>query len=160
MKRFLALTIILLIIPFILFAQLKKDLKQPDFSNILVNPANQYSLFSFIDPSKLTMSHSASMSYTSMGGQSIVMNSYVNTIDYQFNDQLSMRTNLGIMASPYNSLPNNSYLNEQQFFGGAELNYRPSENTLLSLKFESLPAYYYRPSIWDSRRFNSSFGEW
>ncbi len=160
MKKIYLICIVFLIIPAILFGQLKKDLKQPDFSNILTQPGNQNSLFSFIDPSKLHMSHSVSMSYASGGGQSMVMNSYINTIDYRFNDQWSLRTNLGIMSSPYNSLPNNAYLNDQHFFGGAELNYRPSENTLLSLKFESLPALYYRPSLWDSRYFNSGFGDW
>lgn len=160
MKKFNLICIIFLIVPIVLFGQLKKDLKQPDFSNILTMPANQNSLFSFIDPSKLDMSHSVSMSYTSVGGQSIIMNSYVNTIDYRFNDQLSLRTNLGIMSSPYNSLPNNSYLNDQHFFGGAELNYRPGPNTLLSLRFESMPGYYYRPSFWDSRYFNSNYRDW
>ena len=70
---------------------------------MLVQQNNQNSLFAFIDPSKLKMSHSASMSYSTFGGESIVMNTYVNTIDYKFNDQLSLRTNIGIMASPYNS---------------------------------------------------------
>lgn len=160
MKRYLLILAIFSLVPSMIFAQLKKDLKQPDFTTVLTQPSNPYSLFSFIDPSKLKMSHSASMSYMSVGGESIIMNSYVNTIDYQFNDQLSLRTNLGIMASPYNTLPNISYLNEQQIFGGAELNYKPGENTLLSLRFEYLPAYYYRSTIWDRGRFNSRFGEW
>jgi hypothetical protein len=154
------LTVVILFFPVLLFGQLKKDLKQPDFSNILVQPNNQYSLFSFLDPSKLTMSHSVSMSYSTFGGESVMMNAYVNTIDYRFNDQLSLRTNLGIMMSPYNSLPNNSYLNNQQFFGGAELNYKPSDNTILSLRFESLPYTYYKPSFWDSRYFNSGYSNW
>ena len=154
------LIVIFLIVPVMLLGQLKKDLKQPDISNILVQQNNPNSLFSFIDPSKLKMSHSVSMSYSSFGGESVLMNSYVNTIDYQFNDRLSLRTNLGIMASPYNSLPNNSFLNEQQFFGGAELNYQPSDNTFLSLRFESMPYNYYRPSFWDSRYYNSGFSNW
>lgn len=160
MNKLKYLLALIIVVPVLSFGQLKKDLKQPDFSNVLTRPSHSNSLFSFIDPSKLQMSHSVSMSYSTFGGESIVMNSYVNTIDYQFNDQLSFRTNLGIMASPYNSLPNNSYLNNQQFFGGAELNYRPSENTILSLRFESLPYNYYRPSFWDSRYFNSGFGDW
>ena len=160
MNKIKYILVIILILPVLLLGQLKKDLIQPDFSNVLVQQNNQNSLFAFIDPSKLTMSHSVSMSYSTFGGESIVMNSYVNTINYQFNDQLSLRTNLGIMTSPYNSMPNNSFLNQQQFFGGAELNYRPSENTVLSLSFQSLPYNYYRPSFWDSRYFNSGFNNW
>lgn len=152
--------VLILIVPAFLFGQLKRDLKQPDFSNILVQQNSPNSLFSFLDPSKLKMSHSVSMSYSTFGGESIVMNTYINTIDYQFNDQLSIRTNLGIMGSPYNSLPNNAFLNDQHFFGGAELNYKPSDNTILSLSFQSLPYTYYRPSIWNSRYLNSSFNDW
>jgi hypothetical protein len=160
MNKFKYLLTIVLILPVLSFGQLKKDLKQPDFSNVLTQPSNPASVFSFLDPSKLKMGHSVSMSYSSFGGESVVMNSYMNTIDYQFNDQLSLRTNIGIMASPYNSMPNNSYLNNQQFFGGAELNYRPSKDMFLSLKFESMPYNYYRPSLWDSRYFNSGFNKW
>ena len=160
MNKFKFLIILLLVVPIVAFGQLKKDLKQPDFSNVLVQQNNPNSVFSFLDPSKFKMSHSVSMSYSAFGGESVVMNTYINTIDYQFNDKLSLRTNLGIMGSPYNSIPNNSFLNEQQFFGGAEINYRPSNNTVLSLSFQSLPYSYYRPSIWDSRFINSGFSDW
>ena len=160
MKQSKYLVFLILIIPALLFGQLKKDLIQPDFSNVLTQPTHPNSLFSFIDPSKLHMSHSLSMSYSAFGGNSVLMNTYVNTIDYQINDQLSLRTNLGIMASPYNTLPNNSFLNNQQFFGGAELNYKPDSNTIFTLKFESVPYNYYRSSFWDSRMFNSGFNDW
>jgi len=160
MKKINYLIALTLIIPVLSFGQLKKDLEQPDFSNILVKQNNPNSVFSFLDPSKLKMSHSVSMSYSAFGGESIVMNTYINTIDYQFNDQLSLRTNLGIMGSPYNSMPNNAFLNDQHFFGGAELKYKPSDNTILSLSFQSLPYSYYRPSIWNSRYINSGFSDW
>jgi len=160
MKKIILILTIIILIPALTFGQLKKDLKQPDFSNILTKSSYENSLFSFIDPSKMNMSHSVSMSYSSFGGQSIFMNTYVNTIDYQINDQVSIRTDLGIMASPYNTLPNNSSINNNKFFGGAEINYRPNENTIFSLRFDSTPYMYYRPSIWDSRYLNSSFRDW
>jgi len=160
MNKFRYLILIILLIPAFAFGQLKKDLQQPDFSNILTQPANPASVFSFLDPSKLKMSHSVSMSYSSFGGESVLMNSYVNTINYQFNDQLSIRTNLGIMASPYNSMPNNSFLNKSQIFGGAELNYRPTDDMFFTLRFEKMPYSYYRQSLWDSRYFNSGFNNW
>lgn len=160
MNIFKSFVVFSLLFPLLAFGQLKKDLQQPDFSNILTKPQNAASVFSFLDPSKIKMSHSLSMSYSAFGGESILMNSYVNTIDYQFNDQLSLRTNIGIMASPYNSLPNNSYLNNQQFFGGAELNYRPTDNMFFTLRFEKMPYTYYRQSLWDSRYFNSELHNW
>jgi hypothetical protein len=160
MNKYICLFLILLIFPALLMGQLKKDLVQPDFSNVLTQPTHPNSLFSFIDPSKLHMSHSISMSYSTFGGKSVLMNSYVNTIDYQINDQLFLRTNLGIMASPYNTLPNNSFLNNQQFFGGAELNYKPDQNTVFTLRFDSMPYNYYRSSYWDSRFIHTGFNDW
>jgi len=160
MNKFKYLSLIILVLPTLILGQLKKDLQQPDFSNILTQPAHPASVFSFLDPSKLKMSHSLSMSYSSFGGESILMNSYVNTIDYKFNDQLSLKTTLGIMASPYNSLSESSFINNQQFFGGAELNYRPTDDMFFTLRFEKMPYSYYRQSLWDSRYFNSGFSNW
>lgn len=151
-----ALFLVLVFLPLILSAQLKKDLNKPDFSQYLTTPQSaSNSLFGFLDPSKLTMSHQLSMSYSSFGGQSVMLNSYVNTMNYRFNDQWNLKTNLGIVASPYNSMPNNAFLNENQFFGGAELTYKPSDKTTVSLKIESMPYYMYSPyNSYYSNRFN------
>ena len=118
MRKTIYLFLLLVLVPTLMFGRLKKDLKQPDFSTILNKPFQSNSLWGILDPSKLNMSHSISMSYTNFGGQGIVMNTYMNTINYQFNEKLMLTTNLGVMGSPYNSFPNSKYLNENHFFGG------------------------------------------
>lgn len=161
MKFVKIILIILLVIPVIGFAQLKKDVDKINISNTLQSGA-QSSLLGFLDPEKFKMSHSFSVSYASMAGAGIVMNTYLNTINYKFSDQLSVRTKLGIMSSPYNTLPNQPYLKDAQFFGGAEVLYRPSHNSVISLRVESVPSGYYyqqgfyrnypyfsRPSLFD-----------
>lgn len=138
-----SLVIFILLVPVLGFAQLKKDAGKINISNTLETGAMQNSFFGFLDPSKFHMQHGFSVSYAAMGGGGIMMNTYTNTIDYKFSDQWSVRTILGIMNSPYNTLPGASYLNDAQFFGGAEVRYRPSEDTSLMLRIESVPAGYY-----------------
>lgn len=153
--RIFHLFVVFMILPVLLFGQLKKDLQQPKISNILTNPQMTSPFYSLLDPSKLHMQHSFSMSYMSMGGAGVMLNSYINTINYQFNDKLSLTTNIGLMGSPYNTLPANSPLNENQIFGGAKLMYQPSDKTFISLEFQSLPYinnhYYYNRTPWFNR---------
>lgn len=154
--------IILIIIPVLSFGQLKRDSEKINISNTLKSGAMDNSLLGFLDPSKFHMSHSFSVSYASMSGAGIMMNTYMNTINYKFSDQWSIRTKLGVMGSPYNTLPNQPYINDLQFIGGAEVVYRPSEDSAIMLRVESVPgsyyfnqglnrynSYFYRPSLFD-----------
>lgn len=129
-------------------AQFRKDTVNPNISGILTAPGADV-LFGLIDPSKMHMSHSASMSYGSMGGNGMMLSSYINTIDYQISENLFLRTNLGIMTSPYNTYGEDFYLNKPRFFGGAQLQYDINENSRLFLQFESVPYGYYRPTLGD-----------
>jgi len=165
MKRILILNIItLLLIPFLAFGQLKKDTKLPDISEILTRPSGGF-LFDFSDPSKFQMNHTFSMSFGMAGNAQLLQNSYLNTMLFSLSDNLTLRTDLGILSTPYHTFGKNSSLNDPQFFGGAELNYQVSENSYIQLRFDSLPysAYYnnyynsyyspfYRPSLFDRRQ--------
>ncbi|MBD3226152.1 MAG: hypothetical protein GF313_15600 [Caldithrix sp.] len=126
------------------FAQLKKDLEKPNISGLLNNP---YSAISGImDPSRMQMNHSLSMSFGTFGGQNVMMNSYVNTMRYQITENMRLTTNLGIMSSPYNTFGENYYLNKPQFFGGAQLDYKINDNASIMFRIDNNP-YYYRPTF-------------
>ncbi len=129
-------------------AQLRKDTVSPNISGILAAPGADV-LFGLIDPSKIQMYHSASMSYGAMGGNGMMLSSYINTIDYQISENLFLRTNLGIMTSPYNTYGEDFYLNKPRIFGGAQLQYNISENSKLFLQFETRPYGYYNPTLGD-----------
>lgn len=165
MKRILSLhMIILLVVPLVAFGQLKKDTKLPDISEILTKPSGGF-LFDFSDPSKFQMNHTLSMSFGMAGNSQLLQNSYLNTMLFSLSDKITLRTDLGILSTPYHTFGKDSYLNNPQFFGGAELNYKISENSTIQLRFDSLPysAYYnnyytgynsyyspfYRPSLFD-----------
>jgi hypothetical protein len=146
------LTVILLIIHVQGFAQLKKDAGSPNISGILNTPRNDF-LFGFLDPSKIHMNHSFSMSYNALGGQGMMLSSYMNTIHLQLSDNLSVQTNIGLLSSPYNTFGENFYLNDPKVFGGAKIKYQFNENSSVQLQFNYTPYYYYQPNI-GSYRFN------
>jgi hypothetical protein len=136
--------VLILLAPTLLFAQLKRDLVQPDIATTLTKPANNY-LLGIFDPSRMQMHHSFSMGYSMGGGNSMLMNTYMNRIDFKLSEKLFLRTNIGIMSSPYHTFGEKSMFNEPMFFGGAELDYKVSDKTRLMLRFESTPYYYRQP---------------
>jgi hypothetical protein len=140
MYKFL-LFILILLIPITLFGQFKAQ-NNPDISSQIAEPATSF-LFGFLNPDRLTMNHYFSASYMTMGNHSLMLNSYINAIQYRISDPLTLQLNLGIANIPYNTFQGNSGLNDTQFFGGAELKYRPSGNTSLSIGVNVTPGYYY-----------------
>jgi hypothetical protein len=158
MKTVRLLSILLVLIPVLGFGQLKKDVQNPNISNTLITNYNNR-LLGFLDPSRLTMHHSLSMAYTSFGGTDLIVNTYLNTMQYQFSENFLLTTKLGIMTSPYNSFPGDNALTESQLFGGAEIRYMPSKNTIISLSFESTPYYYQRNSFYHMSNRYGLFGE-
>jgi hypothetical protein len=161
MNRFGYIVLLLTIIPTLGFGQLKKDVGKPNISESLEYSQFQDAFVGFLDPSRFTMSHSLSMSYTAFGGGGAMINTYINTLNYRFSDDLFLTTKLGIMNSPYNSLPGNSYLNDVQFFGGAELKWLPSEDSAIFIRFEKTPGYFY-PGYYNGYRspFGFNQGDW
>lgn len=145
MKRSIILIIIITLSTFA-SAQLKQQSGQPDIGEALKSaPGNM--LFGFIDPSKIQMRHSFSSSFLSGGGNSLMLNSYINSIDYQFSAPLLLRLNLGVMNSPYSSFNHSGNyripaLDKASFFGSAELEYRPTANTRLHLGVGYAPNLY------------------
>ena len=158
MRSIRFLLILFIVIPVLSFAQLKKDADKPNISSELSSVNFNNSFLGFLDPSRMTMHHSISMSYLSVGGIDMVLNTYLNTMQYQFSDNLFLTTKLGIMTSPYNSLPGENALSESQIFGGAEIRYLPSKNTVISLSFESTPYYYNRNSFYNMSNQFGVFG--
>jgi hypothetical protein len=161
MMKFGYSILILIIIPSLGFGQLKKDIDKPNISESLIYPQTKDAVLGFLDPSRFTMGHSISMSYAAFGGGGAMINSYVNTLNYRFSDDLFLTTRLGIMNSPYNTMPANSHLNDVQFFGGAELKWLPTENSEIFIRFEKSPGYYF-PGYYDSYRnpFGFNQGAW
>lgn len=149
MKRLIYIIMLVVVLPAASFAQLKRDTTPPKFTQLLASPSADF-LFGFLDPSKLNMHHSVSTSYSAFGGHGMMLSSYINTMEYKFSENLMLRTNLGIMTSPYNTFGDNFYLNKPQLFGGAMLHYKINEKSSVILQFEVAPYYYMNNSLWRS----------
>jgi len=96
MHRLVIILLILIIIPTLGYGQLKKDAEKPNISESLVAYNPNDVLVGFLDPSRFQMSHSFSMSYMGFGGGGAMINTYVNTLNYRFSDDLFLTTKLGM----------------------------------------------------------------
>ncbi len=127
--------------------QFKSDVQRMDFPQELekMTALESRSLF---DPARLTMNHSFSMSMVSSGGMSMGLGAYTNNMTYLIKDNLRLNANFTLLKSSLNSNMNsNGLLDNGQVYYGAELEYRPTKNTVFQIGFQKSPAYYhnYRP---------------
>jgi len=140
-------------VPVLAFGQLKKDTKAPVLADVISKPAESF-LLNLSDPSKFQMNHTLSMSFGMSGGSQILQNSYLNTMLFNLSENLTLRTDLGILSTPYHTFGENSSLNDPQFFGGAELQYQMTKNSSLLLRFESLPYNMYGSGYYDRMMYS------
>ncbi|NUN70794.1 MAG: hypothetical protein HUU02_13920 [Bacteroidetes bacterium] len=117
--------------------------EQPRVADSFIQPtASEW--FSLFNPNNFQMRHSYSASYSTSGGQGIALQRYTNTMIYQFSPTLDARVDLSLQNSPYSTF---EYRLQNQFskayVSRAELNYRPTENTVISLQYRELPFNYY-----------------
>jgi hypothetical protein len=101
-------------------------------------------LSGLFNPNNFSMHHSFSLSYLTGGGQGLSMGVYTNSMMFKFSDDLDVRADISLMASPYNTL-GKQYQSSLSglFLNRAELNYRPWKNTLFQIQYFQLPATYF-----------------
>ncbi len=86
-----------------------------------------------LDPSRMDMSHSVSMGYMSSGGTSVSRGLYMNRIDYQLSKPLLLTTHLGYQFQPSGPEEFNPARTGNDFVGGADLTWKPSESSVFML---------------------------
>ncbi len=115
---------------------------------------------SFLGLEDFQMNHSYEMMVGGIGGQAYNMNTYTNTMQMMFNENLYGRVDLAMSHSPFGpSLMGQD--NQTQFYiRNAELNYRFSENSRIQIRFQQLPAgygYHQHPSYHRNRYYNNPY---
>lgn len=140
------LILMMTIIPGLLLGQLKRDDKPVEIRKELINTnSNQSVGLNLFDPSKLTMSHSLSFSYMSIGDNGLSQSVYLNTLKYQIASPLDLTVQWGIRNFQHNSFnSNHPAFQSGLFLSGAELKYKPSDNFEMRLQYNSMPGYYNR----------------
>ena len=155
---------ILLISAGISFGQFKEELEKPkDIRGGIINNTPPSLILGFFNPENFTMNHSFNLSYTAFGNQGVSLGVYTNSMFYKINEDLDIQVDASLVTSPYNTFGNNFSDQISGFYlSRAELNYRPTENSRISIQFRQMPygfgypyGYYgyrnsyYRNSFWD-----------
>ncbi|MDH4070604.1 MAG: hypothetical protein OEV30_09275 [Ignavibacteria bacterium] len=139
-------------------AQFKTQVEEPARVNEAIVHDNSSLMFGWFDPNSFHMKHSVSFSYQSMNGQGLSLGTYTNSMRYDFAQNFNARADVSMSYSPYNSIAtfgksdfSNVYLSR------AELNYRPWENTIVTVQYRNIPYGFYDPFY--SNSWNRSFGD-
>ncbi|HKK24707.1 MAG TPA: hypothetical protein VJ941_03720 [Gracilimonas sp.] len=155
-KLFITTFIVGLLFSTQLSAQLRQDLSRSyEFSGPIINskaPTVQTWLNDFFQ-NKVSMSHSYSMNFGSVGGSYQNVNSYTNTVNIMFSDNLTGRVDVSFLHSPFGGsdfVNSNNSLNGEILIRNAELNYKISENAHIRFQYQQLPRGY--------GYFNSGYG--
>jgi len=134
-----------------LSAQLKSQLPNQNPGS-MISGRNSSEPLPLIDPSRLTMNHSFSMSAMSYGNQVINVAAYTNMMNYTINPNLHIGASFSLVQPTGFQSPLNHGLNKSQFIYDAHLRYKPTENTLFEFKLSNNPYY-------NQRRFMDNYNQ-
>ena len=131
-----------------LWGQLKSQVPEQNVGAIITGN-NLSTIVPFLDPSRFNMHHSFSMSTMSLGGQAMNVAAYTNMMTYELNPNLHLGTSFSLVQPTGVVGPGNYGLNKTKFLYDANLQYRPSENTLIEFNMSNRPYYnrYNRPRL-------------
>lgn len=141
--------------------QLKSQLDgQQNSSQSFLRPMSPSNFLGFFDMNRFSMHQSVGMSYLSSNAGGISLASYTNSMAYQISDPLAVRMDFTLQGSPFGS--SGMYTGNdisKLFISRAELNYRLSENSFISVQYRQLPYNQWLSSDpFDSYRgFNSGY---
>lgn len=155
------LILIVILVPGMAFSQLKSQTQPVDVGKILRTPLQSLRGMTNIiglDPSKLHISQSYSMSYFSIGGQSFAQGIYLNTLEYEFSSPLTLGLQWGYAHAPLNSAGVQSILGSGPFISAARLKYQPSNKISIGIEYNALP--YYNQGYNDFNNRNMWRNEW
>ena len=143
MKQLFIVIVTLLLCTAISSAQFKSN-AETNVSQSLVRTTSGNALLGFLNMDNFSMRHSVGFNYTSIGGSSVSLASYTNSMKYKISDPLNMRVDLTLQGSPFGNqgLFAQDNLNKL-YVSRAELNYHPSQNFYIQVQYRELPMNYW-----------------
>ena len=127
------------LLPLAALAQFKTQAKPIDFADRLTSGVQNGVGLLGLDPTRLSMSHSYSMSYMSVGDRGFTQGLYLNTLKYQFAIPLTFTVQWGMAHQPFQGNNTSPILQNGFFLSGAQVRYKPTENTIIQLDFHQNP---------------------
>jgi len=123
-----------------LWGQLKSQLPDQN-AGAMITGNNISTTVPLLDPIRFNMQHNFSMSTISLGGQAMNVAAYTNMMTYELNPNLHLGTSFSLIQPTGMMGPGNYGLNKTQFLYDTNLQYRPSENTLIEFNMSNRPYY-------------------
>ncbi len=126
-------------------AQLRANLPDGNATAAVYQTQTGFSLRSLINPDHFKIGQSYEMSFSSFGGQSLGLGVYTTSLRYQPNDKLAARVDVGVAHSPFGSdgvqesLGFTSDSPAKVYLRNAQVAYRPTENSMISLQIQQSP---------------------
>ena len=123
--------------------------KQPDLGK-KVDRSTSNLILGIFNPKNFSMSHSFQVSMLSSSYGNISVTSYINTMQYKFNDKLNISADVALRYAPYVSSGfGNDYANRLKndlnglSLSRLTLDYKISEDSHLRLEYRNLDDMYY-----------------
>ncbi len=155
MKRYvnLILIVLFLLVSFSSSASTQK-LDQGSGKSIvaesLLGLTPQSKSFSLLDPSRVKMWHSYTLSYFSGSGRSGNIGLYMNTIEYRPSDPLRLQVSLGYLHQPFSMIGGQS--SAGRILPSFQLWYNPNSKISLHINISSTPLWY-NHYLYDNYRY-------
>lgn len=132
-----------------------RDMNTPTTRDMIAVPSFGGSTLGLLDPLRITMQNQMGMSYMSLGGRGYSQGYYMTSLTYRFDAPLLMRVRLGVANNPFavssGAAPGSgtveNLFQNAEFFGGADIDWRPRDNVFVRFSFDKLApgAYYGNP---------------
>jgi hypothetical protein len=107
---------------------------------------------SFLDLSRLSLSHSYSLCYSSAnGGRSIGM--WMSSAEYRLSGSAEVRVDLGVLHRPSAFIGADNVSLDARVFPSVEFTYRPWRNFFLNVSYSTIPRTYAPSAWWDETGF-------
>lgn len=139
------LAVVGILVPQLLLSQVE-DTASPTSISEYLRAGSGYGLglkpLGFLDPSRMTFSHSYTMSYLSAGSEGVMRGLFMETIGYRLSDPVSLTLNLGYLHQPYSTYGPEGISKSGAFVGGAALTWRPRDNMFLHFEVANYPSSY------------------
>lgn len=112
-------------------------------------------ILGIFNPKNFSMSHSFNVSMLSSGTGNLSLTTYTNSMNYRFNEKLSVSADVSMQYSPFaSSVYGTGYSNQLQkdfsgvFLSRASVDYKISDNSSIKFEYRNMqndPYGYYNP---------------
>jgi hypothetical protein len=149
-----SLAVVLLLLTNVAFAAdtLVKQGTTSSTGTSTLSSASPRPIFSLLDPSRLHMTQSYSLSYASGAGQGKMIGMYINQIDYQFAKPLRVSFAIAYLHQPQGLWGASTQIGGNKLLPSFRLDWQPSRNLRFILNYETRSPYQLYS--------NSSFGRY